>query len=227
MIGGNMASRIIALLLLLTAASPAWAAPVSGNKVIDNDRVAVFDIKLKPGDSAPVTPTYLESVILYLEGGHFRTMSNGKVHSVTHAFGDAVFMPRGSAAFDTLEGGGSNTMAHEILVVLKDHPLPAIANKSGFPDAFPRPGSVRVLDNERVTVWNYSWTKGVPTKMHFHDKDVVVSYRYDGALKSVTPDGKSVINPDKAGQITFNKANRIHYEELMDARQSAVILELK
>jgi hypothetical protein len=30
--------------------------------------------------------------------------------------------------------------------------------------------------------------------MHFHDKDIVVVYRYDGSLKSTTPDGKSVVN---------------------------------
>src|SRR5262249_23268223 len=30
--------------------------------------------------------------------------------------------------------------------------------------------------------------------MHFHDKDVVVVFRYDGSLKSTTPDGKSVVN---------------------------------
>jgi hypothetical protein len=218
-----MPSRIMSLVLLLAAASPALAAPV-GNQVIDNERVTVTDIKLMPGDSAPATPRDRDSVILYLEGGKFRSLSNGKVHSVTHEFGDAVFVPRGNGAFDTLEKGPP---AHEIMVVLKDHPVAAVANTSGYPDAFPRPGSVKMLDNDRVTAWHYSWTKGVPTRMHFHGKEVVVSYRYDGALKSVTPDGKAVINPYKAGQIYFNKANRTHYEELMDARQSAVILELK
>jgi hypothetical protein len=63
--------------------------------------------------------------------------------------------------------------------------------------------------------------------MHFHDKDVVVAYRYDGTLKSVTPDGASVLNAYRAGEIRFNRANRSHYEELTSARQSAVMMELK
>ena len=33
----------------------------------------------------------------------------------------------------------------------------------------------------------------MPTPMHFHDKDIVVAYRYDGSLKSVTPDGATVV----------------------------------
>jgi hypothetical protein len=54
-----------------------------------------------------------------------------------------------------------------------------------------------------------------------------VAYRFDGALKSVTPDGASIVNPYKAGDIRFNKGNRAHYEELVDDRQSAVMMELK
>jgi hypothetical protein len=84
-----------------------------------------------------------------------------------------------------------------------------------------------VLDNDRVTVWHYSWAPGVPTPMHFHAKDVVVAYRYDGALKSVKPDGTSVVNADRQGSIYFNQGNRAHYEELTTDRQSAVMMELK
>ncbi len=37
-----------------------------------------------------------------------------------------------------------------IVVELKDHPEPPYSNKSGYPLAFPRPGSNESLDNERV-----------------------------------------------------------------------------
>jgi hypothetical protein len=63
--------------------------------------------------------------------------------------------------------------------------------------------------------------------MHFHDKDVVVAYRYAGPLKSTTPDGAVTENPYKKGEIRFNKSNRTHSELLTSDRQSAVILELK
>jgi hypothetical protein len=63
--------------------------------------------------------------------------------------------------------------------------------------------------------------------MHFHDKDVVVAYRYDGTLRSVTPDGEATDNAYRKGDIRFNKANRTHSELLITERQSAVILELK
>jgi len=209
-------------LMLLAASLPATAqrAPV-----IDNERVTVWDVMLVKGESAPVTPHEMDSVIMFLEGGRIRTVvAGGKISTARHGFGDAVFVPRGTDAIQTLLSDGR---AHEVVVALKDYRAAVVANTTGLPAAFPRPGAVRVLDNDRMTVWHYTWTPGVPTPMHFHDKDVVVAFRYDGTLKSVTPDGTSVSNPYKAGDIRFNKANRSHYEELTTDRQSAVMVELK
>ena len=41
----------------------------------------------------------------------------------------------------------------------------------------------KLLENARVIVWDYTWTPGVATPMHFHDKDVVVYYQEDGDLQ--------------------------------------------
>lgn len=210
------------LLALASLAGQAVAAPAPA---IDNDRVTVWDITLVPGQSAPATPADKDTVILFLEGGHIRTISSdGKASEATRKFGDAILAPKGGSVTTTLVSGGP---AHEIIVALKDHAEPALANPTSYPLAFPRPGSVKILDNPRLTVWHYSWTKGKPTPMHFHDKDVVVAYRYDGTLKSILPDGSSTDNAYKKGEIRFNKANRSHSELLTTGRQSAMILELK
>ena len=204
---------------LCTSAGP-QAAPE-----IDNARVTVWDLRLEPGASGPATPRGLDTVILFLEGGLIRTVdATGTSTTVQRGHGDAVFVPRGASAVDTLVSGGP---AHEIVIALKDEIIPPIVNDTGLPLAFPRPGSVQVIDNDRVTVWRYSWVAGVPTPMHFHSKDVVVAYRYDGALKSVQPDGTSVVHAYKEGSVHFNKGNRAHYEVLTTARQSAVMMELK
>ena len=63
--------------------------------------------------------------------------------------------------------------------------------------------------------------------MHFHDKDVVVAYRYDAELASTTPDGKRVVNRFEAGEVRFNPAKRVHSELLVSPRASAVMTELK
>ena len=208
-------------LTLLGLSGPAMAAA----PVIDNERVTVWDVMLAKGEAAPPTSHDLDTVIMFLEGGRVRTVSGGKTRTVTHKFGDAVFVPAGSEAVDTLVSGGP---AHEVVIALKPHAIPsAVPNTSGLPPAFPRPGVVKALDNDRVVVWHYAWKPGVPTPMHFHDQEVVVAYHQDGPLTSITPYGKRVVNAYKKGQIVFNKADRIHQELLVGPPQSAVMMELK
>jgi hypothetical protein len=78
-----------------------------------------------------------------------------------------------------------------------------------------------------VRVSRFSWTPGVPVAMHHHDKDTVMAFRYDGAIRSTGLDGKSEILDFRKNQIQFSKAGRVHSELLAGARQTAVMTELK
>jgi hypothetical protein len=78
-----------------------------------------------------------------------------------------------------------------------------------------------------VIVWDYRWTPGVPTPMHFHDKDVVVMFLEEGDLKSTTPTGEVTLNQYKPGTIRFNARDRVHTEELVRGTERAIITELK
>lgn len=132
--------------------------------------------------------------------------------------GIAVFVPKGA----------TQKISGRLFVInLKDHPVPPIENKSGYPLAFPRPGTKKLFENDRVIVWDSTWTPGVATPMHFHDKDVVVVFLEDGDLKSTTPDGKEVVNQYKTGTVRFNLRDRTHTETLMNGKQRAIIAELK
>ena len=101
------------------------------------------------------------------------------------------------------------------------------ANATGYPLAFPRPNVKKVIDNDRVVIWDYTWTPGVPTPTHFHDKDVVVTYLEDGALRSTDPAGASVINEHYFGFTKLNSRDRVHTEELVKGKARAIIVELK
>ncbi|MCU1221711.1 MAG: hypothetical protein JWN42_2908 [Candidatus Angelobacter sp.] len=132
--------------------------------------------------------------------------------------GNAAFVPKGTAP--KIDG-------RSMVINLKDHSAPAYTNTTKYPLAFPRPGSKKVLENDRVIVWDYAWTPDVATPMHFHDKDVVVVFLYDGDLKSTTPDGKDTVNEYKPGTTRFNLGGRTHTETLVRGKQRAIITELK
>jgi TonB family protein len=137
---------------------------------------------------------------------------------VVSVSGSAMFLPKGTPP---------KIAGRSIVIDLKDHPVAPIENTSGYPLAFPRPGVKKILENDRVIVWDYTWTPGVPTPMHFHDKDVVVLFLEDGDLKSTTLDGQSVVNSYTPFTVRFNARNRTHTETLVRGQQRAIITELK
>lgn len=176
--------------------------------IMDNPRVTVWDLSWSRG-----VPEVME-----------RTTTNAIWVSVAPNEGQVVYWPRGSVR---RAAASENATARSIVVSLKDSPPATMENKSGYPNAFPRPGSRKILENERVIIWDYTWTTGQPTPVHFHDKDALVVYLKNGALKSTTPDGKSVVNPLTVGKTTFNARDRVHTETLVEGESRAIITELK
>ena len=150
-------------------------------------------------DAVPTTKTSEDTVVVELAG---------KAH----------FVPKGGTLAIT---------GHSIVIDIKDHAPNALKNTTGFPLAFPRPGSNKILENSRVIVWDYTWKTGVPTPMHFHNKDVVVTYLENGDLKSTTPDAQITVNKYKFGDVRFNLRDRVHTETLVDGKQHAIITEFK
>lgn len=208
-------------LLAAVLAAPALAAP-EANKVVDNERVTVWDVRLAPGENAPPTSQEFDTVTVFLEGGTIRTRhADGTVTAATRSFGDAVFTPKGSGAVDMSDH------AHEVVIALKGGIAAPNPGPAGIPNAFPRAGSEKIFENDRVVVSRFSWTPGVPVPMHHHDKDTVMVFRYDGPIRSTGLDGKSEILDFRKDQIRFSEAGRTHGELLAGKRQSAVMTELK
>lgn len=176
--------------------------------IMDNARVTVWDFTWTRG----------------VPGAMERTTSNAIWVSIAPVEGQAVYWPKGAVRQATPSSGAA---ARSIVVALKDSPPSTMENKSAYPNAFPRPAAKKVLENDRVIVWDYTWTSGQATPMHFHDKDALVVYLKNGALKSTTPDGKSVVNPLTVGKTTFNARDRVHTETLVEGESRAIITELK
>jgi len=197
---GPMKTLVLVVAALLGASAISAQAPL-----IQNNRVTVWDVA--PG--APVPATSRDVVTFVIPG-------NAAIAQAT-----AVYRAKGAAA-QPLPAG-----ARAIVIELQDATVAPLANATGYPLAFPRPGSKKVLENDRVVVWSFTWTPGVATPMHFHDKDVVVTYLADGALTSTDPQGKAVVNEHHFAYTKFNARDRVHTETLTRGQASALMVELK
>jgi quercetin dioxygenase-like cupin family protein len=196
-----MSKRACAVASILCLAAAVAAQGVPGS-LIDNDRVVVWDVTA--GDPHAPRP------------------QDDAVWVSVAAPGKVAWVPAGR------RGDAAGLGGRAIVIDVKKSRPARVANTSGYPLAFPRPGALKkLLENDRVIVWDYTWAPNTPTPMHFHDKDVVVLYVADGALKSTTPDGQSTTNDFTAGTVRFNRANRVHTEVLTQGSARAIITELK
>ena len=199
-------------------------APAEGAKpIVQNEQVAVWDVSWAEGQTSPAWDR--DTVLVFLTAASLATTGpDGRSHVVSHQPGDVEFVPKG---LTSQRRGASKEVARAIAIQLQGHSPPALANTAGVRDAFDRPGIEKALDNEEVTAWRYTWAFGKKTPLHLHARDVVVVYLADGVLKSITPDGKSVLNPHSFGFTKFSPRGRVHYEELVEGKASAVMVELK
>lgn len=204
--------------------SAAHAAGDDAAPVIDNARVTVFDVTLAPGKSwkAPAGVDFAEMILV---GGKITTTTpSGASTTASRKSGEVVYVSKGEAA--TLESASTDPV-RIIAVELKGPAVPPLPNHSGHPLAFPRPGTTKVFENDRIVGWNSTWTLNVPTNVHYHDKDVVVVFTDSGSIKSTPLNGDATVGDVSFGTIRFSKSDRTHSEELIKGKASAIVLELK
>src|SRR6267142_3706867 len=80
-------------------------------------------------------------------------------------------------------------MKKYVLVTLLLTCVVALSAQSALPPPFPRTNASRLLDTDRITVWDIVWPKCQPTAMHRHVYDQVGTYYAKGGRLITTPDG--------------------------------------
>ena len=227
--------RILALCLMtalsLTAPSAFQTYPPAfprdgAVKVAENDRVIVWDLHWQKGVPTPMHAHTLDVVGVFLEDSQLKTTAadgTTRVGDPLHR-GNAVFQTKGVTHSEQAVGDG----AHAIAVELKDvPPPPPLGSRPNLPPGFPRDGAKRLIDNARVSVWDYTWTPGHPVPMHFHDRDTVVVFIEHGRIKSTDAEGKTTVAARAFGDVSLNARNRSHTEETVEGSPRAIIVELK
>lgn len=194
-------------------------------EIVDNARLTAWDVTWPKNKSSGMHRHAYDYVGIELNDSVTKiTGPDGQVHNATLKRATAYFLPKGTTH---MEEGVSDVPRHAILVDLKDAPSPSYPNKTGLPPAFPREGARKVLENRRVVIWDYAWTPGKATPMHFHDKDVFLVFLDGGELESTTPDGQATVRTIATNEPQFNPGNRAHSEKMTKGAVRAIIVELK
>jgi len=97
-----------------------------------------------------------------------------------------------------------------------------------LPPPFPRTNATKLLDTDRITVWDIVWPKGQPTAMHRHVYDQVGTYYARGGRLITAPDGTARAAITEVGSLSTTRKGTTHIEEgNTDPPLRAVFIELK
>ena len=222
--GALLASLILLLHGVIQDLPHAFPRP-GATQLIDNARITAWDVTWPKNQSSGMHRHLYDYVGIELNDSVTKvTGPDGQARTVKLTRATAYFLPKGNTH---MEEGIGDVPRHAVLVDLKDPPSPSYPNNTGFPPAFPREGARKILENSRVIIWDYAWTAGKPTPMHFHDKDVFLVFLDGGELKSTTPDGQATVRTIGTNESQFNPGNRAHREEMTKGAVRAIIVELK
>jgi hypothetical protein len=97
-----------------------------------------------------------------------------------------------------------------------------------YPPAFPRANATKLMETDRIVVWDIVWPKGQPTPMHRHVHDQVGTYYATGGRAITTPDGVTRQTTTPMGGLSTTRKGTTHIEEgTTDPPLRAVFIELK
>jgi hypothetical protein len=186
------------------------AYPRAGaTKIFDNALVQVWNITWPKGQPSPLHRHIYDLAGTYYEPGDRLIISpEGAKRPVSTKAGDVTFQRKG---LTHIEEGVSDSPLRAVFVEMKDDgPSGRVATPA---DAAPTIGGIgarQLLDNDRVTIWKYSYGFGMDGPRHRHDRDTVV-----------------VWVDDRTPHAVFVPAGTIHSEEQTGVISDAVIFELK
>jgi hypothetical protein len=115
----------------------------------------------------------------------------------------------------------------DLLIDLKDTPSPSHENTTQYPTAFSADAARRVVENQRVVMWDVAWTPGESASMHFHRRNTFIMVIDGGELALITPDGQPEVRSIATGQVLFSAGGRVFAEQATKRAVRAIVVELK
>jgi quercetin dioxygenase-like cupin family protein len=225
MIGSKL---LVAASLLFVAQEYPPPFPREGaTKLFENESVAVWDVTWNAGVPTPMHRHRLEVVGVTLVPGIVRvTLPDGTTRLSELDKVGAV--SSGGMGLIHREEGTSAIPRRAVLIELKEaRKPPPLTPPEGVPPAWPREGATKVLENDRVVVWDYEFRMGRAIPLHFHDKDTVVVELTPGVTRSVPRDGEPQETTWVGSRARFAPRGRIHGEEAVSGAPRAIAVEIK
>jgi hypothetical protein len=179
-------------LLQTTSYPPAYPRP-GATKMLENDRVVVWNISWLKQQYPVHRHRYALAGVYYSAGDRMIISLEGNRRPVSTKAGDTAFQ---EAGVTHIEEGTSDEPLRAVFFEMKEPAASGVVDTRTTPPAFPTGGATQFIDNERVTGWVYETsTSGGP--IHRHARDAVVIW-LDGPTPHVAWVPHGTVHSDEA-----------------------------
>src|SRR4029077_6076246 len=76
---------------------------------------------------------------------------------------------------------------HTVVIDIKDRSVPEAANTAGLPANKYAASQSKVVDNDRVIIWDCAWSPGADAVAAFDSRDVFLAFAEGGELSIAAP----------------------------------------
>lgn len=195
-------------------------------KILENDRVIVWDVQLKKGQRVALhTHPYDIVSVTLTPGGQQDNGADGVSEDRMFKMGDVRFTPKGRTHSEV---GLTDPPRRAIVTELKPVASGGVLPVSRYPPAYPREGARKVLENDRVILWDVTLENNRRTEMHSHPYDFMSVTLTPGGIRDVGSDGVIEERRFETGQVRFQSKGRIHADEGASVvPRRSIVIELK
>jgi hypothetical protein len=195
----------------------------NATQVLSNDRVNVWDAYWLKNQPTPMHRHIFDVISITVQGGTIRaTNADGKVSEGTSKLGQANFSRKG---LTHSEEGLSDVPQRKIFLELKSIAAPGATGMDPH-EAFPPDGTTKLVDNDRLIAWDYTW--GQKVQVDAHNFDTVAVFLTGGSIRLVDTKGASKDVERKPGDVVYTAHGpESHTEEAVSGAPRAIVVQLK
>ena len=228
-----MHKAVFACLMLVAAATvmaqqelPPPFPRTNATKLLANDRINVWDIIWPRGQPTVLHRHIYDQVGTYYQrGGRVITTPDGEKRSNMTEVGSLSTTRKGTTH---IEEGNTDPPLRAVFIELKQEKPSGLTPAEVGAAAFPREGARQVLDDDRVTTWDYgSWAPG-PGALKFRAaRETIIVWLGDGSLRVTPRAGSTTMVPVKSGTMRHIDRDSAEMLEMTSGSPRALFFELK
>jgi hypothetical protein len=198
----------------------------NATQLLDTARITVWDIVWPKGQPTAMHRHVYDQVgTYYAGGGRLITTPDGEARTTMTEVGRLSTTRKGTTHVE--EGTTDPPLRAVFIELKKESAAGLLAADAGDPAPFPRDGATQVLDDERVTVWDYTWASGGQRSAYRAARETVVVWLGAGTLRVAQRDGAATTSEVKAGTMRHIAGGSNETFEMVNGSPRVMFFELK